>query len=232
MKNSNTGFAHILVLILVVIGIGVLGYYTWNIKIIKPKPINNISLPSNSTQDNTGEAEASQTSCNANYILLRDNENKTLCFSRESLMNIDNWKIFKSKFNYTISYPENSISSEENYDFQQCLWGNFPTGGCVVVEILNNPNNLPLDELGNRRYATDAPEPYDLKWKDTTLNGEKAITTRYTPPGDSGPMVIYLINKKGTIFSILTSHVDQEQDESKFFEEITNKILSTFKYID
>ncbi|EKE05975.1 MAG: hypothetical protein ACD_19C00137G0003, partial [uncultured bacterium] len=40
------GFAHILVLILVILGIGVLGYFSWQKGLIKYKPTDTIPSPS------------------------------------------------------------------------------------------------------------------------------------------------------------------------------------------
>jgi murein DD-endopeptidase MepM/ murein hydrolase activator NlpD len=76
------------------------------------------------------------------------------------LLENQSWKTYTSKkYGYTIKYPENAQLIEgEREDFKVFIEGKeYPVGAYVAVDILQNPKRLSLPELGNERFAIDAP---------------------------------------------------------------------------
>lgn len=144
-----------------------------------------------------------------------------------------NWKTYtSSKYHYTIKYPENAqLITNEREDFKIFIAGKqYPFGSYIAVDVLQNPKKLLLAQLGNERFATDAPQPYDLGWKQTQFLGMSVLTTQYSPPGDIGEQTIYLFEKNNTVFALWSNPVDEPH--STVLKDISDQILSTFKFSD
>ncbi len=143
------------------------------------------------------------------------------------------WKTYTdSKYKYAITYPkESQISIRENGDLNIFIKGHeYPTGMYVEVDIIQNPKKLALRQLGNERFAADAPEPYDLNWKDEHFLDMTVLSTKHRPPGDSGEQTIYMFERNGIVYAIWKSPTDQSG--STTFNDLSTQILSTFKFTD
>ncbi|MFC1710351.1 hypothetical protein ACFL0F_01650 [Patescibacteria group bacterium] len=209
----------------------VLGYYFKQAFQYENNLSNNITpSPTQSTNTPKPTPVDYAASCDEGTIYVRMGGNREYtCVEKGKWENADDWNLFTSEHNYTIKHPDFGIRYQEHQDFGIGIYGEYPTGGCISVNILPNPDNIPLNELGNNKYAVDAPEPYDLNWKNTTIGGQKAIMTNYSGPGDSCYDTYYILEHKGEVLSILTGHGDEPG--SNLYKDITEKILSTLKFI-
>lgn len=148
----------------------------------------------------------------------------------------ENWTTYtSSQYYYSIRYPREGteiLDVSPSNDFHVAVVKGtedgfpFPQRADVAVKILQNPDNLPLPELGNQTFATDAPEPYDLGWKPTTFAGKPAFRTTWQAPGDAGTLHIHILSHKNNIYAIWYSSID------KNYDGLARQILSTFQFSD
>lgn len=135
-----------------------------------------------------------------------------------------------AEYNYSISYPSNAVFVPES-DFKIFIQGDgYPFGSYVAVDILDNSNNLPLAQVGNESFTTDAAEAYDLGWRQSNFLGRKILTTQYVPPGDMGMQTIYLFEERGIIYALWKAPVDNAS--STKFNDLSDQILPTFQFLE
>ena len=143
-----------------------------------------------------------------------------------------NWKTYKNeKYGFKINYPPNVKLIPKEALFNIFISNDeYPFGMSISIDVLPNPSNLILQEVGNNKFATDASEPYDLNWQTSSFSGKPAIKTIYFPPGDTGNQSIYLFSHNENIIAVWYSSVDKE--DSSEFSSLSNNILSTFQFLD
>lgn len=153
----------------------------------------------------------------------------------------EQWNTYTNgEFNYAIKFPR---SAELDYKNSYSILGQktgiylrgeeFLEGGSVTIRILENPNNLQHNQIGNETYGIYCSEGIqDLAWKEIQfLNQTVLINSNPLPPcGDSTLRNIYLLNRQGNIFALEISFADTYN--STYFQDLTNKILSTFRFLD
>ena len=124
----------------------------------------------------------------------------------------EEWNTYTNgKFNYTIKYPKSAdLDYKNKYSITGQETGIYLTGdelyegGSVSINILDNPNQLSLAQIGNETYGTRCGEgTYDLEWVESSLNNLIVLTNTNDAPfcGDDLLKKIYLLTHKEKIFS-------------------------------
>src|SRR3989338_6073535 len=154
----------------------------------------------------------------------------------------EEWNTYTNgKFNYTIKYPK---SADLDYKNKYSITGRetgiylrgeeFLVGGSVTIRILANPINLSLAQIGSVTYSAGCNEVIqDLGWQEIQFLNQTVFINSSPPPlcGDSTLHNIYLINHKGKIFALEVSFADRDVNTT-YFQDLANKILSTFRFLD
>lgn len=153
----------------------------------------------------------------------------------------EQWNTYTNgEFNYAIKYPKSAdLDYKNSYSIPgqktgiYLLGNEFLVGGSVAIRILENPNNLQHNQIGNETYGIGCSEGIqDLAWKETQFLNQTVLINSNPPPlcGDSSLRNIYLLNHQGKIFAIEISYMDTV--DNTYFQDLTNKILSTFRFLD
>lgn len=156
------------------------------------------------------------------------------------------WQTFTNQeLNFSVDYPNNWQTKEFTRDFAFIGKSNGvafrpvdpeivnENWGLVTVEVEDNPKNLTVDDFINN-YLCDSPGVCASADKAALVTvsgvqGKKVVN----PPAPVPSQIVVLINK-GKIFTIVVT-LDRSVEElysTQQKEEIYNKILNSFKFID
>lgn len=141
---------------------------------------------------------------------------------------IANWKTYSdTKNGFSFKYPNKGIIVEESSNFVNIMFepGNaFNPGSGIsfVVEVIDNPENLNLEE-SHEDYDNVPCDPKEWKCENVIINGLHALKAYGVPSAGKGYDAYYLQNGKSIYRLSWRSSYKEEQ--------LGDQILATFRFL-
>lgn len=152
----------------------------------------------------------------------------------------EQWNTYAStKYKFLIKYPKSAEGGPdaENWAYYEG-WGIFlrgkdSYGSYISIEVLKNPEQLTLPQLGNSLYSRGCAgmrEIRDLGWVNVKFLGYDMLYVNKPHECLSDYQeAIYLTQYNNSFFSLHINYFDEP--DSTYFKDLSNQILRTFEFI-